>query len=227
MKRELRQGDPLAPFLFLIVAEGLAGLMRETVRKGLYEGVRVGLEWVGINLLQFADVTLFFCQPTYQNILVIKVILRCFEITSGLKVNFHKTHVGAIEVNDQDLSIFSKCLNCRQMVVQFRYLCMVIGGNSRRISFWMLIIEKIKLRLSSWKGRFLSLAGRVCLIKAVFTTLPLYYLSFFKAPSSVCKTIKRIQAKFLWGWGHYGRKIAWVSWDTVCNPVEAGGLGIN
>jgi len=97
---------------------------------------------------------------------------------------------------------------------------MVIGGNSRRISFWMPIIEKIKLRLSSWKGRFvflagrvekiklrlsswkerfLSLAGRVCLIKAVFTTLPLYYLSFFKVPSSVCKTIKRIQAKFLWG----------------------------
>ena len=46
MKRGLRQGDPLAPFLFLIVAEGLAGLMREAVRKGLYEGVRVGLEWV-------------------------------------------------------------------------------------------------------------------------------------------------------------------------------------
>jgi len=38
--------------------------------------------------------------------------------------------------------------------------------------------------------------------------------------------IRRIQTKFLWGWGSEGRKIAWVNWKTVCSPVEVGGLGI-
>jgi hypothetical protein len=31
IKRDLKQGDPLAPFLFLLVAEGLGGLMKRAV----------------------------------------------------------------------------------------------------------------------------------------------------------------------------------------------------
>lgn len=35
-ERGLKQGDTLAPFLFLIVAEGLAGFFRSVVEKGVY-----------------------------------------------------------------------------------------------------------------------------------------------------------------------------------------------
>nr|KYP60963.1 Transposon TX1 uncharacterized [Cajanus cajan] len=56
-QRGLRQGDPLAPFLFLVVAEGMSGMMREVVNKGLYTGYRVGKDQVEVNMLQFADDT--------------------------------------------------------------------------------------------------------------------------------------------------------------------------
>jgi len=65
------------------------------------------------------------------------------------------------------------------------------------------------------KGRLLSMAGRVCSIKSVITTLPLFYVSFFKAPISVCNKIRKLQAKFPWSWAHKGNKIAWVSWEKV------------
>jgi len=179
-KRGLRQGDPLAPFLFLIVAEGLASLVRATVSKGHYEGVKVGLNSVGINLLQFMDDTLFFCQPTYKCIMVVKTILQCFELVSGLKVNFHKSSVGTIEVDDMDLSIFSSCLNCSIMHLPFKYLGLIIGGNYRVVSFWKPIVDKIKTRLSRCKGRLMLLAKRVCLIKFVLSELALFYLSFLR-----------------------------------------------
>jgi len=134
-KGGLRQGDPLEPFLFLIVAEGLAGLVREASRLGVLEGLKVGHKHVDVKLLQFADDTLFFCQPKLNSILAIKTVLHCFEITSRLKVNFHKSHVGTIGVTDLDKAIFSKCLNCRCMGVPFKYLGMDIGGSPRSLAF--------------------------------------------------------------------------------------------
>jgi len=38
----LRQGDPLAPSLFLMLAEGLARVMRVSQQKRLYDGIKVG-----------------------------------------------------------------------------------------------------------------------------------------------------------------------------------------
>lgn len=95
-ERGLRQGDPLAPFLFLMVAEGLGGLVREAVEKNLFEGVQVGREELKISLLQFADDTLFFGEASLRNIITLKSILRCFELASRLKVNFFKSKVGGV-----------------------------------------------------------------------------------------------------------------------------------
>jgi len=141
-------------------------------------------------------------------VLVVKAILRSFELVSGLRVNFHKSAVGAVGISQLDKCVYSKCLNCRQMELPFKYLDITIGGNPRRIALWDPIVDKIKSRLSRWKGRLLSLTGRMCLVKFVITALPLFYFSFFKAPIAVCNQIRRIQAKFLWGWGFEERKIA-------------------
>jgi len=78
----------LAPFLFLIVDEGLTGLVREAKRASLFKGVAVGSQGVQVDLLQFVDDTLFFCNPSYHNVVVTKAVLRSFELVSGLRVNF-------------------------------------------------------------------------------------------------------------------------------------------
>ena len=59
--RGLRQGDPLAPFLFPVVAEGLAGIVRKTLSMRELTGIKVGRNNTECCLLQFADDTLFLC----------------------------------------------------------------------------------------------------------------------------------------------------------------------
>ena len=56
----LRQGDPLTLFLFLIAAEGLAGVVRQAEEKMLGESNEVGEGRVKVSMLQYADDTLFF-----------------------------------------------------------------------------------------------------------------------------------------------------------------------
>jgi len=63
-------------------------------------------------------------------------------------------------------------------------------------------------------------------IRSVFTAIPLFYLSVFKAPDSVYKKFISIQRRFLWGWGRDRRAISWVSWENLCRAREEGGLGI-
>jgi len=224
--RGLRQGDPLAPFLFIVVAEGLAGLVRQANRANLLSGVKFGREEVDLSILQFADDTLFLCEESHSNVVTVKAILRGFELASGLKINFHKSKIAGVNVERNAMAKYAKTLNCDQMGIPFKYLGVEVGGNPRKSKFWEPVLTKLKARLNVWKGRFLSLAGRICLIKSIITAVPLFYLSIFKAPDSVYQSIIRIQRKFLWGWGKEKRPIAWVSWEIVCKTKEEGGLGI-
>ena len=41
-----------------------------------------------VNLLQYADDTIFFGKENTQNMLVIKSLMHCFKVASELKVNF-------------------------------------------------------------------------------------------------------------------------------------------
>jgi len=113
------------------------------------------------------------------------------------------------------------------MKTPFKYLgCLPVGGFHKRDVFWVGVLDKIESKLSSWKGRFLSLAGKICLFKFVLSPIPLFYVSLYKVFAMVLNEIVKLQRNFLWSWGSEERKIARVSWKKVCEPLDVGGLDI-
>ena len=91
VQRGLKKGNPLAPFLFLLVAEGFNGLMTNAVNRNLFRGFEVKRGGMVVSHLQYADDTLCIGKPTVDNLWMLKAVMRGFEMASGLKFNYHKS----------------------------------------------------------------------------------------------------------------------------------------
>jgi hypothetical protein len=113
IRRGLKQGDPLAPLLFLVVAEGLGGLIRSSVDCFRFQPFLIGGNGMEVSLLQYADDTLCIGDATVENLWTLKAMLRGFEMSSGLKVNFYKSCVMGVNVSDEFLGMASNFLNSR------------------------------------------------------------------------------------------------------------------
>ncbi|CAJ2637850.1 unnamed protein product [Trifolium pratense] len=136
-----------------------------------------------VSHLQFADDTLLLGVKSWANVRALRAVLVLFETMSGLKVNFNKSMLVGVNIPESWLGEAASALCCKVGKIPFLYLGLQIGGDPRRLSFWEPMLIRIRKRLSGWKSRFLSFGGRLILLKCVLTSLPVYTLSFFKAPS--------------------------------------------
>ncbi|PNY14141.1 cysteine-rich receptor-like protein kinase [Trifolium pratense] len=189
IKRGLKQGDSLAPLLFLIVAEGLGALMREAVQKGYFKPFLVGRGRLPVSILQYADDTLCIGEATVENLWTLKAVLRGFELVSGLKVNFWKSCLVGVNVSHDFLHMASTFLNCRIGRIPFIYLGLPVGANPHRYATWVPMMDAIKRRLGVWGNKYISLGGRIVLINAVLSAIPIFYLSYMKMPVKVWKEV--------------------------------------
>ncbi|KAL4391935.1 hypothetical protein AHAS_Ahas03G0294800 [Arachis hypogaea] len=80
-------------------------------------------------------------------------------------------------------------------------------------------------RLSTWKARNLSLAGRVTLTQSTLASIPTYIMQTMRISLRVCDKIDSICRSFVWGGNNSGKKIHLLSWKKLCSLKKSGGLG--
>ncbi|XP_039072016.1 uncharacterized protein LOC120219245 [Hibiscus syriacus] len=228
MSRGLRQGCSLSPLLFNFIGELLNQLLLKAVSSGLFNGLVVGKEEGSYMLshLQFADDLIIFCNASKTDILNVKRVLRVFEIMSGLQLNLSKSKLFGINITDEEVKEWARDLGCAAGTFLSDYLGLPLGAKRNSSALWDPVVLKFFKKLSGWKARTLSLAGRLVLLKSVLCSLPTYYLSMFKIPAAVNTKLQSIMANFLWGGRAESKKIHWVNWITVCKSRSCGGLGV-
>ncbi|XP_052484875.1 uncharacterized protein LOC128039968 [Gossypium raimondii] len=86
-------------------------------------------------------------------------------------------------------------------------------------------VERITKHLNGWNARLLSLARRVTLAKSVLLVIPCYFIQSALLPKGVCREMKKLIRKFIWGVPNNKRKESLIGWDKVYLPTNKGGLG--
>ncbi|XP_026438581.1 uncharacterized protein LOC113337116 [Papaver somniferum] len=158
--RGLRQGDPLSPFLFLLVAEVFNKLMHNAEMEGCLKGFYVNENGMEISHLQFADDTIVFLDARVQEGQKLLKVLEKFKTKTGLKVNLSKSSMMGIEFHQDCIQDCAVLADCAVGEFPFSYLGIPVGASTRAKSVWNIVIEKMTLRLAPWKRRYLSRAGR-------------------------------------------------------------------
>ncbi|KAL0294577.1 UNVERIFIED_CONTAM: Retrovirus-related Pol polyprotein from type-1 retrotransposable element R2 [Sesamum radiatum] len=224
--RGLLQGDPMSPYLFVLVMEVLTLLLQQRIEQ--IGGFSYHWKCEGVQLFQlgFADDLLLFSKAEPTSVRLFKEGLTVFSDLLGLQANLHKSHLilsrSAGVLRDTLLAI----LDFQEGHLPLRYLGLPLLASRLSISDCQPLLQKIETRIKGWEGVMLSFAGRVQIIKSVLSALQVYWAMAFILPKHVIKEIEKCLRNILWK-GSLEVGYAKVSWQQVCRPVGEGGLGIH
>nr|GEY81853.1 RNA-directed DNA polymerase, eukaryota [Tanacetum cinerariifolium] len=223
--RGLKQGDPLPPFLFILIMKSLHLSFKKVMNAGLFTGIPLDNS-LTISHLFYADDVIFVKKWDSSNLKIILKVLKCFHMASGLKININKSKLMGYGVHSDEVETAARYTGCATFVAPFSHLRVKVGDRMERINSWDDVVFKVTSRLSKWKLRTLSIGGRLTLINSVLTSIPLYQMSSFKVRINVLNILESIRRKFFNGIEGNERKLAFISWDTVLASKKYGGLGV-
>ena len=195
--RDLRQGDPLSPYLFLLCADGFSSLIIKAVRNQMLSGLSIYRGCPKITHLFFADDSLLFCKANSQECQQLIEILCLYEAASGQKINADKSSVfysanTLEEKKNEILEILGPMQDSRYG--KYLGLPSIIGKSKNEV--FAKIKERVGRKLAGWKEKILSIGGRETLIKAVVQAIPTYAMSCFQLPKGLCDDIEGMMKRF-------------------------------
>lgn len=185
-----------------MVAKALSALLDKAKHCGFIDGFAARSTLEAITHLQFTDDTIIFNSSRYEEVVVLRRILRSFELGFGLKINVGKGMVVRVSCSIEDLA---NKLHCKVGKLLFLYLDLPVKAKHKVMTVWDPIVQSFERKLSTWKRSYLSLPGRITLIKPAFSNLPVYYMSLLLMLASIRNKLDRIIRNLLWD-GHSGKR---------------------
>eukprot|EP00253_Pinus_taeda_P004529 PITA_04529 len=197
--RGLRQGCPLSPYLFILMAESFSQALDHNRRIGLITGIKIEQGAKNINHSQFADDTLLIGGASTTIARRFKKLLDQFMEYSGGKVNQAKSCIYGWNTANHTIHSIASIFGVPSKLTwtHFSYLGMPVSQGPLKADTWNEILDKTERKVQQWSTMWLNPAGRLVLLKSGITSLPLYRFSLYHAPAIFHQKMERILRHFL------------------------------
>ncbi|CAI5483585.1 unnamed protein product [Closterium sp. Yama58-4] len=190
MQKGVRQGCPLAPYLFRCAVEPLC---QEVERRGL------GIKKRGIGAMEYvgyADDTTLVLKGKEQ-VLQAKSLLDDFASISGLKVNQEKTTLMPLGKNRRRLQPDDSPFSWAANGVAERLLGVWITSGGSPEPAWDNEFERVSAVLSCWSSKHLKTSARVTIINCYAVPILLFQAQIYTPPQDIWKKVKRLCHSFI------------------------------
>lgn len=198
VSRGLRQGDPLSPFLFIIMSEALGRSLDVSQRSNRLTGIQIigGVE--PCTHQQFVDDSIILGKGQLKEAKEIKNILQSYGLASGEMVNKEKSKIFFFKTKAREEYRIASYLGYKIGHLPVTYLGMHPDKGIKMNKIWDPLIEKVRKKLSSQKVLWLIGAGILTLIKTILAATPIYLLSCIPLPKGTYKKLSQIMRDFYW-----------------------------
>ncbi|XP_072076475.1 uncharacterized protein [Arachis hypogaea] len=224
--RDIRQGDPISPYLFVIAMNKLSMLIEDGVEEGNWKPMKAGREGPIISHLLFADDLLLFAEVSENQIRRILRMLQIFSKASGLIISKEKTSIlfsKNVEMDTRN-KVMRTC-SYREVPCLGRYLRTLLTNSKKNKDNYGNIIERVHSRIKGWKTSCLSLAGRITLAQSVIN--PALNFNMQHGKFSIGVWIVQLHP----GYGHNSNPVhileffrapfeTWIRWNLTVEAVS-------
>ena len=220
LQRSVRQGCPLAPYLFLLTVDVLGQMLQHPAY-----GVK-GLtlpDTTSITNQMFADDTLLFLDGTLTNMDTTLNVIHRFGAASGAKLNLHKS-VGLWISSKERTWQWGEEAGMKWLLPGevTRYLGYPFGLNIPQEEKNGKMLGQIRKHLSKWVNHPLSLAGRIMIANQVVLSSIWYFASCTDYTGKTLKIAKATVRNYIWSGKKESNARAKVRWDAVVLPIVRG-----
>ncbi|CAI5982803.1 unnamed protein product [Closterium sp. NIES-65] len=221
MDKGVRQGCPLAPYLFLCAVEPLC---QEIERRNLgvrKRGVKGELAYIG-----YADDTTLVLRGKEQVVTAGKLLDEFAEI-SGLRVNSSKTTLMPLGKNRRRLQPIASLFPWADKDKSERLLGIWITSGGSPGPAWDKAFEKVSAVLSCWESKHLKTSARVTIINSYAMPILLFQAQIYAPPHDIWTKVKRLCHNFISGGrALLDRHFTLWSYELSCRGRKEGGLGV-
>ena len=217
IERGCKQGDPIAPYLFIICAQILCTLIN---KNKAIKGVQVGSEEYKIT--QFADDTTIILDGSERFLLSALNTIEIFGTASGLKMNTSKTKL--IWIGRKKFSKEKINTNCKLEwgATDFSFLGIEFNVELNKIPEinFPNVLSKIDKLLKGWNKRCLTPIGKITVIKTLAVSKLNHII--MTCPVGQSEYIKQLEYKFYaFLWSNKPDKVKRIN---VTQSYQNGGL---